>query len=72
VSGVVIECLVLCLVSGVGICVFGVVFSVGCRNLSVWCCIWCRVKEFVCLLLCLVSGIGIECLVGCLMSDVGI
>jgi len=28
------ECLVLYLVSGVGICVFGVGFSVGCRNLS--------------------------------------
>jgi len=27
------------LMSGVGICVFGVVFSVGCRNLNVWCCV---------------------------------
>jgi len=37
-------CLVLYLVSDVGICVFGVVFSVGCRNLNVRCDIWCCAK----------------------------
>jgi len=59
------ECLVLCLVSGVLICVFGcVVFGVGCRNLNVLCCVWCRVYGFVCLVFCLVSGVEKEYLSG--------